>query len=163
MPRTYEDDDVSRSSGVPIVGPMAKQSPRLAAIVDALPLRPGLRVLEIGGAPGTAARAVADRITPGGHILVIDRSAKGVALTEQNAAAEIAAGTLSVRQVAAEDFELLAGESPFDLAFAVRVGALDGRHPEAGVHARRRVAAALTPTARLYIDGGDPLREIALG
>jgi protein-L-isoaspartate O-methyltransferase len=37
-------------------------SPRLAAIVEALPLRPGLRVLEIGCGPGAAARAVARRI-----------------------------------------------------------------------------------------------------
>ena len=109
-------------------------SPRLAAVVDALPLRPGLRVLEIGGAPGAAARAVAERIGAGvigaeGHVLVIDRSPRGVALTERAAAAEISAGRLSVRCVAAEDFELEPGERPYDLAFAVRVGALDGRHP----------------------------------
>lgn len=140
---------------------MTRLSPRLAAIVDALPLRAGMRVLEIGGAPGAAARAVAERIG-GGHVLVIDRSAKGVALIRQNAAAEIASGLLSVRHVAAEDFELRPGEAPFDLAFAVRVGALDGRHPQAGVVARQRIAAALAPDARLFIDGGDPLREVDL-
>jgi protein-L-isoaspartate O-methyltransferase len=139
----------------------ARLSERLAVVVDALPLRPGMRVLEIGGAPGSAARAVARRIG-NGHILVIDRSATGVALTEQNAAAEIAAGLLSVRHVAAEDFELVPGEPPFDLAFAIRVGALDGRHPRAGVRARQRIAAALTPTGRLFIDGGDPLRPVDL-
>ncbi|WP_308799999.1 methyltransferase domain-containing protein [Agromyces silvae] len=136
-------------------------SARLAAVVEALPLRPGLRVLEVGGAPGAAAKAVARRIGDG-HILVIDRSAKGVAQVERNAAEEIAAGRLSVRQVAVETFELQAGEAPFDLAFAVRVGALDGRHPDAGVEALRHLAAALTPAGRLLIDGGDPLREVAL-
>jgi protein-L-isoaspartate O-methyltransferase len=130
----------------------------LAAIVEALPLRRGMRVLEIGGAPGSAARAVAARIGDG-HILVIDRSAKGVALTERNARAEIEAGRLSVRHVAAEDFTLLPGEMPYDLAFAVRVGALDGRHPKAGLQARRRIGAALVPGGRLFIDGGDPLLE----
>ncbi|WP_235876672.1 SAM-dependent methyltransferase [Saccharopolyspora terrae] len=99
-------------------------SPRLAAIVDALPLEPGMRVLEIGGAPGTAAREVCRRIAPGGHILVIDRSAKGIALTERNAATEIGNGLLSTRHVSAEDFTLEPGEEPFDLAFAIRVGAL---------------------------------------
>ena len=140
---------------------MTRLSPRLAAIVEALPLRAGMRVLEIGGAPGAAAKAVAERIGRG-HVLVIDRSAKGVALIQQNAAVEIASGLLSVRHVAAEDFELFPGEAPFDLAFAVRVGALDGRHPEAGVLARQRIAAALTPEARLFVDGGDPLREVDL-
>ena len=140
---------------------MTGLSPRLAAVVDALALRPGMRVLEIGGAPGAAARAVAARIEHG-HILVIDRSAKGIALTERNAAAEIAAGRLSVRRVAAEDFELRPGERPYDLAFAIRVGVLDGRHPAAGRVARRRIAAAMVPGGRLFIDGGDPLREVDL-
>ncbi|MEU3273401.1 SAM-dependent methyltransferase [Saccharomonospora sp. NPDC006951] len=136
-------------------------SPRLAAIVEALPLRPGMRVLEIGGAPGAAAKAVAHRIG-GGHILVIDRSAKGVALIERNAAAEIEAGLLSVRCSAAEEFRLAAGEPLFDIAFAVRVGALDGRHPDAGRIAKERIAAALVPGGRLFVDGGAPLLEVGL-
>jgi SAM-dependent methyltransferase len=137
-------------------------SPRLAAVVDALPLVPGLRVLEIGGAPGAAARAVAARIGPGGHVLVVDRSPRGVALVERACAEEIAAGTLSVRCAAAEDFALLPGEAPYDVCFAVRVGALDGRHPRAGERALVRIRDALTPTGRLYVDGGDPLREVPL-
>ncbi|MCC2308954.1 SAM-dependent methyltransferase [Cellulomonas chengniuliangii] len=140
---------------------MPALSPRLAAIVDALPLRPGMRVMEIGGAPGAAAKEVARRLGTG-HVLVVDRSAAGVAHIERNAADEITAGLLSVQQVAVEDFELLPSQEPFDLAFAIRVGALDGRHPEAGVMARRRIAAALTPAGRLLIDGGDPLREVEL-
>lgn len=138
-------------------------SPRLTAIVQALPLRPGLRVLEIGGAPGAAARAVAARLGPDGHILVIDRSATGVAEIERTAVEEIRRGVLSTRCVAAEDFELAPDEAPFDLAFAVRVGALDGRHPEAGERAKARVRGALVPGGRLLIDGGDPLRDLALG
>lgn len=141
---------------------MSPLSPRLKAIIDALPLRPGLRVLEIGGAPGAAAKVVARRIG-NGHILVIDRSAKGVAQVERNASEEIAAGLLSVRHVAAEQLELLPGEDRFDLAFAIRVGALDGRHPQAGAAARDRIARALAPEGRLFIDGGDPLREVELG
>lgn len=140
---------------------MTELSPRLAAIVDALPLRAGMRVLEIGGAPGAAAREVALRIGDG-HVLVIDRSAKGVALTERNAAEEITSGRLAVRRTSAEEFTLLPGEQPYDVAFAVRVGAFDGRHPQAGIRARERVAAALTPAGKLLIDGGDPLREVDL-
>lgn len=140
---------------------MSALSPRLAAIVDALPLRTGMRVLEIGGGPGAAAKTIAGRIGDG-HILMIDRSAKSIAQAEKNAAGEIAAGLMSLRHVAVEDFTLLADEEPFDLAFAVRVGALDGRHPKTGRIALQRIADALTQYGQLLIDGGDPLRELHL-
>jgi cyclopropane fatty-acyl-phospholipid synthase-like methyltransferase len=136
-------------------------SPRLAEIVAALPLQPQLRVLEIGCGPGAAARAVAARLATG-HILAIDRSAKAISEARRHAAAEIASGRMSVRQVPIEDFTLLPGEEPFDLVFAIRVGALDGRHPEAGHQAMRRIAAATVPDARLFIDGGQPLRELSI-
>ena len=136
-------------------------SPRLAAIVQALPLRPGLRVLEIGCGPGVAARAVARRIGEG-HVLAIDRSAKAIAQAMAGSEAELTAGHLMFRHVAIEDFELEKGERPYDIAYAIRVGALDGRHPEAGRIARRRIRRALGKGGRLYIDGGDPLREVSL-
>jgi cyclopropane fatty-acyl-phospholipid synthase-like methyltransferase len=136
-------------------------SRRLAEIVEALPLEPQLRVLEIGCGPGAAARAVAARLVTG-HILAIDRSAKAISQARQNAASEIASDRMSVRQVAIEDFTLLPDEEPFDLVFAIRVGALDGRHPEAGHQAMRRIAAATGPGARLLIDGGQPLRELPI-
>lgn len=136
-------------------------SPRLLAVVDALPLRPGMRVLEIGCGPGAAAREVARRIGSG-HVLAIDRSRKAIEQAETACRDEIAAGTLSLLQVPAEDFEIEPGEEKFDLAFAVRVGALDGRHPAAGAKALPRIAAVLKPEGRLFIDGGDPLRELSL-
>jgi SAM-dependent methyltransferase len=137
----------------------ADLSPRLAEIVDALPLRPGLRVLEIGCGPGAAARAVANRI-PNGHVLGIDRSAKAIAQAIAGSQGEIASGRLRFRYVAAEGFKLEKGERPYDIAFAVRVGALDGRHPAAGRVARQRIRKALVPGGRLYIDGGNPLHEL---
>lgn len=136
-------------------------SPRLAAIVDALPLRPGMRVLEIGCGPGAAARAIAGRVG-GGHVLAIDRSATAIAQATAVSAAELASGVLGLRRVAIEDFALAPGEAPYDLALAVRVGALDGRHPALQARALERVAAALVPGGRLLIDGGDPLREVPL-
>jgi len=137
-------------------------SPRLAAILDALPLRPGLRVLEAGCGPGALARGLAGRIGTG-FVLGIDRSAKAIDQAVAGSAEELAGGRLGFRRVAVEDFALLPGEAPFDLAIAVRVGALDGRHPDLAGPARRRLAAALVPGGRLFIDGGDPLREIPLG
>jgi cyclopropane fatty-acyl-phospholipid synthase-like methyltransferase len=127
--------------------------------VDALPLQPHSRVLEIGCGPGAAARAVAARLGTG-HILAIDRSARAIAQARANAAEEIASGRMSVREVAVEQFALQPDEARFDIVFAVRVGALDGRHPEAGKQALERIAAALAPGGRLFVDGGQPLREI---
>jgi cyclopropane fatty-acyl-phospholipid synthase-like methyltransferase len=144
------------SSGVP-----SPLSARLAAVVDALPLHPHSRVLEIGCGPGAAARAVAARLTTG-HILAIDRSPSAIAQAEVAAVDEITSGRMSVRRVAAEDFALRAGEEPYDIVFAVRVGALDGRHPEVGQRVLRRIATATTADARLFIDGGDPLRELPI-
>ncbi|WCN04162.1 SAM-dependent methyltransferase [Streptomyces sp. M92] len=136
-------------------------SPRLAAVVDALPLTPRARVLEIGCGPGAAARAVAARLVSG-HVLAVDRSARAVAQAVAGSAREIASGRTSVRCVVAEDFVREPGEGSFGLVFAVRVGALDGRHPEAGRRVLQRVAAALAPGGRLFVDGGDLLREIAV-
>lgn len=136
-------------------------SPRLAAIVDALPLRPGMRVLEIGCGPGAAAREIARRVEDG-HVLAIDRSATAVAQAKALSRVEIAAGVMSVRRAAIEDFELEPGEAPHDLALAVRVGSLDGRHPDASRVALLRIAKALTKKGRLFIDGGKPLEELRI-
>ncbi|MFN3288012.1 MAG: SAM-dependent methyltransferase, partial [Sphingomonadaceae bacterium] len=108
-------------------------------MVDALPLRPGLRVLEIGCGPGAAARAVAHRVGDG-FVLAIDRSPRAIAQALAGSTAELATGRLAFRCVAIEAFAPDPGDAPFDLAFAVRVGALDGRHPRAGLLARQRIA-----------------------
>ncbi|SCC91753.1 conserved hypothetical protein [Thiomonas sp. X19] len=127
-------------------------SPRLQAILDTLPLAPGMRVLEIGCGPGALARAMAERVVLG-QVLGIDRSACAIAQAVAASDAAIAAGHLAFRQVAAEDFVLAPGEAPFDLIVAVRVGAFDGRHPEAGARGWPRVAAALAPGGRFVVDG----------
>ncbi|HEY5980324.1 MAG TPA: class I SAM-dependent methyltransferase [Microlunatus sp.] len=136
-------------------------SPRLRAVVDALPMGPASRVLEIGCGPGVAARAVAGRLRTG-QVLATDRSATVIAQALHGSAEEIAAGRMTVRCVAAEDLVLEDGEEPYDLVFAIRVGALDGRHPAAGIRALQQIAAVTTPDARLFVDGGDPLREIVI-
>jgi trans-aconitate methyltransferase len=136
-------------------------SPRLQAVVDALPIRPDSRILEIGCGPGAAARAIAERLDDG-RILATDRSARAIAQARAACAAEIRSGRMGVRKVAGEDFVLEPGEEPYGLVFAVRVGALDGRHPELGERILARLSAATTPDARLFIDGGDPLRELEI-
>lgn len=137
---------------------MVGASQRIVDAVDTLPLRPGMRVLEIGCGPGVAARLVADRVGPGGFVLAVDRSAKAVDLCRRGSADTIAAGLLDVRQVAIEELELQPGEARYDLAFALRVGAFDGRHPDVGIRALGRVAAALVPGGRLWLESHPTLR-----
>ena len=138
-----------------------KISKRLNEIVDALPLKKGIRILEIGCGTGVAARAIASRIGSG-HILAIDRSPKAIELAIKGSEIEISKGILAFRMAKIEYFELEAGERRFDLAFAIRVGALDGRHPEIEKQALFKIARALKTGGRLFIDGGDPLKEIDL-
>ena len=141
---------------------MAGLSPRLRAVVEALPLRPGLRVVEIGCGPGAAVRAVAELLGPSGHVLAVDRSQRAIEQVVRSSSDLIAAGRVSVRHCAVEDLVLQPSEAPYDLAFAVRVGALDGRHPEAGARARSRLVRVLVPGGKLLVDGGDPLRSLDL-
>jgi SAM-dependent methyltransferase len=137
-------------------------SPRLLEVVDALPLVAGLRVVEIGCGPGAAAREVVRRIGPDGHVLAVDRSTKAIEQLTRSCADLIDTGRLTARVTPVEELELEPREQPYHLAYAVRVGVLDGRHPALHELALNRIAAVLVPEGRLFIDGGDPLTEIAL-
>lgn len=136
-----------------------KISKRLLDIVNALPLKDGIRVLEIGCGPGALAREISKRVG-NGHILAVDRSAKAIQQAVSRSQQEIETGQLSFRQSAIETFELEPNEKHFDIAVAVRVGALDGRHPEIEKQSLTKIANALTKKGKLYIDGGNPLQEI---
>lgn len=139
----------------------ASVSPRIVDFVSALPLKEGLRILEIGCGPGVAAREVSRRIGTG-FVLAIDRSEKAIRLARAGSRHEIESGRLEFRHSAIEQFQLSSDDELFDMAFAMRVGALDGRHPNAGKLAIKNIKAALKPAGRLFIDGGSPLQEISL-
>lgn len=138
-----------------------KLSQRLTDIVNALPLKDNIRILEIGCGPGAMAREISARIG-NGYILAIDRSAKAIKQAIAGSQAEIAAGRLSFRQVAIENFGLETNEMLFDIVIAVRVGALDGRRPEIEKQALHKISKALTKEGKLFIDSGNPLKEISL-
>lgn len=126
-------------------------SPRIAKFIAALPLRGDMHILEIGCGPGVAAREIARTLTSG-RILAIDRSHKAIELARAGSFHELESGRLAFRLAAIEQFALEAEEEPFDLAFAMRVGALDGRHPELEARALMRIKAALKPDGLLFID-----------
>lgn len=131
-------------------------SPRLREAVDALPLMPASRVLEIGCGPGAAAREVCRRV-PDGSVHAIDRSPRAIAQARAGSADELASGRLTLECVSIEDF---VSEARFDVVFALRVGGLDGRHPELERAALARIRAVLAPGGRVFIDGGAPLLEL---
>lgn len=134
----------------------AKISARLSAIVDALPIKNGQRILEIGCGSGVAAREIIARF-PKCFVLGIDRSPKAVDQARQGSKTEISGGQLDFIESAIEEFSPPPSLRKFDFAFAVRVGALDQRHPEIEKEAIRRIRALLKPGGKIYIDGGDPL------
>lgn len=136
----------------------AALSSRLLAIVDALPLRDGIAILEIGCGPGAMAREIAARIGRG-RVLAIDRSSKAIAQARAGLVSYKGAASLEFRQAAIEEFTLEPGDAKFDLAVAIRVGVLDGRHPEKERDALARISNALAAGGKLYIDGVDPLIE----
>lgn len=138
-----------------------KLSPRLAAFLEALPLEPELRVLEIGCEPGAPARAMSERMA-GGYVLGIDRSDRAIQQAVDGSSVLMAQGMLGFRVASADAFWLETGEAPFDLGVAIPVGALDGRHPDQIEPSLRAIAASLRRSGRLFIDGGDPLREVDL-
>jgi ubiquinone/menaquinone biosynthesis C-methylase UbiE len=138
-----------------------KLSKRLAEVVAALPLKPGMRVLEIGCGPGAAARAVAEIVSPKGFVLAIDRSDKAIAQAVEGSQDLIESGALGFLEMHVERLDI-GKRKPFDLAFAIRVGVLDGRHNEMRDWSLMKIGKALKPGGKLYIDGGDPLQELPL-
>jgi ubiquinone/menaquinone biosynthesis C-methylase UbiE len=134
-------------------------SQRLSAIIDALPLKKGMRVLEIGCGPGVVAREIVNRIE-NIYVLAIDRSDKAIETAKRFAKPEIEKGRLQFVRSAIEDFKLPESEALFDIAIAIRVGVLDGRHPHHQRMALTNIFKSLKATGRLFIDGGDPLKEI---
>lgn len=119
-------------------------------------------MIEVGCGPGAAAREVARRVGPRGHVLAVDRSQRATSQVIASSGDLIAAGRLSVKTCRAEDLALDPDEQPYDLAFAVRVGALDGRHPELFDRALAAIAATLRPGGRVLADGGEPLRDLTV-
>lgn len=138
-----------------------KISVRLLEIVNTLPFKKGMRILEIGCGTGVMARAIANQIGSG-KVLAIDRSAKAIELAKKNSSSEISSGRLQFVHAKIEAFELPKDEPLYDIAFGIRVGALDGRHPEIQQQALANISKSLKKNGKLFIDGGNPLKEIKL-
>jgi cyclopropane fatty-acyl-phospholipid synthase-like methyltransferase len=92
---------------------------RLTWAVEHLDVEPHHNVLEVGGAPGTAAALICDRLTSG-WLLEVDRSERGAARIEHNNRDCVASGTLEVRTSSLADLDGV-GDRRFDRVLAVNV------------------------------------------
>ncbi|MCF7222174.1 class I SAM-dependent methyltransferase [Marilutibacter chinensis] len=127
---------------------------RLRRVVDALDIRPGAHVLEIGCGHGVAAGYVCERLS-GGRLLAIDRSPKMIAAARRRNAAHVEAGIVEFRIAELEHLDLgdyCREHGRFDLVFAVRVGLF---HREPG-RARGMVTPWLKKGGRLHAEFDTP-------
>jgi ubiquinone/menaquinone biosynthesis C-methylase UbiE len=116
-------------------------SERLRAVVDALDVQPGDRVLEIGCGHGVAATFVCDRLD-GGRLTAIDRSPKMVEVAARRNADHVEAGRAEFLVAQLEDVDL--GDRRFDKILAVRVGLFHTEPERARALAERWLAAGGT-------------------
>lgn len=125
---------------------------RLDWVVEQLDLRPGLRVLEIGGGHGVAATAVLDRIGTDGRYLSIDRSERLTSAAAARNAAAVSDGR--ARFEVADLMAAAVGPASQDRVFGCRVAALARPAPLAAV------LGWLAPggTLALAFDDPDPVR-----
>ena len=128
-------------------------SDRLRAVVEQLDVRPDARILEIGCGHGVAATLVCERLTGGGRLTAIDRSAKMISAAALRNAAHVEAGRAEF--LVAELERLDFGERRFDTIFAVRVGLFD-REPQ---RARELVDPWLAPGGRIVAIFDPPVRR----
>lgn len=110
-------------------------------------VQPGQRVLDVGAGPGFAAFDLAQLVTEAGAVLAVDESAAFVGHVDAQAKArhlpQLSGRVGDVQQLGGP----LAGEAPFDLAYARWVLCFL-RDPEAVV---RGVAKALRPGGRFVV------------
>jgi SAM-dependent methyltransferase len=126
---------------------------RLSWAVSRIAVRPGQRILEIGGGQGVAAALVCERLTDG-YFLGLDRSATAAAADRNRQA--VARGVADFRPLALEeaDPERL---GRFDTVFAVNVNLFWVRPAEKEL---RLIARILRPTGKLWLFYEPPRGEV---
>lgn len=125
-------------------------SDRIGRFVEAMAIRPGDRVLEIGCGHGVAADLVCGKLGKQGLYVAVDRSAKMLAAARKRNAAHVQAG---IARFIEGDFESVdLGAARFDKVFAMRVRLFFTEPDRAAALASRWLA----PRGRLYVQYDEP-------
>lgn len=113
----------------------------IVAAVAALGLGPGQRVLDVGCGAGPHLGLFAQAVAPGGQVVGLDLAADRLALAAERWSAEVAAGTIALR------------EGDHD-ALSARAGEFDAAWSSAVLHHAERPLAMLGEMARVVRPGG---------
>jgi ubiquinone/menaquinone biosynthesis C-methylase UbiE len=122
---------------------------RVNRFVEAMKIRPGDRVLEIGFGHGIAADLVCRKLVEGSY-LGVDRSAKMVAAAKARNRLHMRSGKARFVQGTLESLDL--GQQRFDKVFAMRVRVFHDQPQQA----RRLAKRWLAPKGKLFVEYDEP-------
>lgn len=115
VPRELRDE-AYMDTPLPIGYGQTISAPHMVAMMaEALDLRPGQKVLEVGGGSGYHAAVVAELVSPGGHVFTVERLAELVEFARGNIART--GHSRSVTVVLSDGSAGLPDEAPFDRIF----------------------------------------------
>ena len=106
----YVDTPLPIGSGQTISAPHM-----VAMMAEALDLKPGQKVLEVGGGSGYHAAVTAELVSPGGHVFTVERLAELVEFARDNIARTGHSDSVTV--ILSDGSVGLPGEAPFDRIF----------------------------------------------
>jgi protein-L-isoaspartate(D-aspartate) O-methyltransferase len=106
----YVDTPLPIGSGQTISAPHM-----VAMMAEALDLRPGQKVLEVGGGSGYHAAVTAELVSPGGHVFTVERLVELVRFARDNIARTGYSDSVTV--ILSDGSVGLPGKAPFDRIF----------------------------------------------
>ncbi len=110
MDEAYVDTPLPIGSGQTISAPHM-----VAMMADALDLRPGQKVLEVGGGSGYHAAVTAELVSPGGHVFTVERLPELVEFARDNITRTGHSDSVTV--ILSDGSVGLPSEAPFDRIF----------------------------------------------